>query len=266
MINVKIKFCPLASGSSGNSTYIGNDNTNILIDAGVSGIKIENALKSINVSPKNIDAIFITHEHSDHIIGVGVLSRRYDIPIYATENTWQRMNIGKIKYTNKNVIYIDENCIINDIVITPFAIPHDASLPVGYNIFYNNQKITLATDLGHINDNIISKLKDTNVLLLESNHDVELLKNGSYPYRLKQRILGDYGHLSNESCAKLLIKVLSDKLKHVYLGHLSKDNNTPSLAYETTKNYLMNEDIIIDKHFELIVAKRDEPSKLVVIN
>lgn len=257
---MSVKFCSIASGSNGNSIYIGTESTNILIDAGMSGIKIEKGLKEINVEPSNIDGIFITHEHSDHILSAGILSRRYNIPIFASSKTWGVMEkfnkLGKIKECNKKYVYKEEKCVLNDICIHPFEIPHDAVEPMGYSVFAGNYKISIATDIGHVTDIIKQNIYDSDVLLIESNHDIEMLKNGSYPYKLKQRVLGDMGHLSNATTGSLLTEIMSSKLKHIYLGHLSGENNRPMLALETVTNILEANNLSVNKMFNLSIASR----------
>lgn len=254
-------FCSLYSGSSGNSIFVSGGNAKILIDAGLPGRNIENALKSIGESPTDIDAIFVTHEHIDHTKGVGVLSRRYDIPIYAKEPTWNSMahSIGKIK--EHNIKIMDSSCIcINDMDIINYKIPHDAASPCGYAIHAENKKICIATDLGYFSDEVKDSIEDANVVLLESNHDVEMLKFGPYPYSLKKRILSDIGHLSNEACGKAIVDITNDHHKTIVLGHLSKTNNYPDLAYMTVANILNENGININKDITLSLAKRDMPS------
>ncbi|MCI8342008.1 MAG: MBL fold metallo-hydrolase [Firmicutes bacterium] len=262
-----IKFCPLVSGSSGNSTYIGTEYTHLLIDAGVSGKKIEDTLLSININCKNIDGIFITHEHIDHIKGAGIISRRFDIPIYATEGTWSAMeeSLGKISRKNKKIIYSGEKLKFNDMCIKPFDIPHDAAEPVGFNIFAGDTKITVATDIGHANDTVKEAVADSAILLLEANHDIDLLKHGSYPYNTKKRILSDYGHMANINAGKLLSEVMSRKIKHIYLGHLSAENNTPSLAYKSIDDILYDNGIHAGKDFVMKVALRNSASTPITI-
>ncbi len=254
---MSIEFTTLASGSKGNSVYIGTKDTKILIDAGLSGSKIESVLKDINVSLDDIDAIFVTHEHADHIDGVGVISRRHNLPVYATEGTWNNMaeKIGKISKHNKRLVYKDEGILLNDMFIRPFAVPHDAKDPVCYSVLYNGIKICVATDMGHITRDVIENIRHSSALVLESNHDVNMLKAGSYPYALKERVLGKYGHISNETCGKLLSCVMNDKLKNVFLGHLSQDNNTPDLAYLTVANTLEEFGIKAEKDVNLHIAK-----------
>ena len=182
-----MKFCPLYSGSSGNSIFVAGDNARILIDAGLPGKKIDEALKSIGEDPSDIDGIFVTHEHSDHIKGIGVISRKYDVPIYANENTWSAMevSIGKIKEHNIKVIDKRSNTQINDMNIKAFNIPHDAAAPMGYTVSDGKKSISVATDFGTFTKEIYDNIKDSEVILLESNHDVSMLKYGPYPYQLK---------------------------------------------------------------------------------
>ncbi|ROR29357.1 phosphoribosyl 1,2-cyclic phosphodiesterase [Mobilisporobacter senegalensis] len=264
-----MKLCSIASGSSGNCIYVGNNNTNLLVDVGISGKRIESGLISIDIDPKTIDGILITHEHSDHISGLGVMARRYGIPIYATVETISAIlrikSIGKISEELFRYIEPDVTFEINDMAVNPFSISHDASNPVCYTFTSNGQKIGVATDLGKYDDYIVSNLKGSEVLLLEANHDVNMLQVGAYPYHLKRRILGDRGHLSNDNSGRLISELLHDKLKHIFLGHLSKENNYPELAYETVKIELENNHCNVMEHISLRVAKRDEPSDYIII-
>lgn len=260
-----IEFTTLASGSNGNCTYIGTNNTKILIDAGLSGVKIESLLNEINIKPQDLDAIFVTHEHIDHIEGVGVLSRRYNLPIYATEGTWENMinKIGNINKINKKIVYVNERLILNDLCLTPFEVPHDAKEPACYTIKWDNIKIAIATDIGHITKNIIENIRHCDALILESNYDINMLKNGNYPYNLKQRIFGKYGHLSNEISAKLLACVISDKLKYVFLSHISKENNTNDLVYSTFKENLDEFGINIERDLNIYICKEYGATKII---
>jgi phosphoribosyl 1,2-cyclic phosphodiesterase len=261
-----ISFCPVASGSSGNCIYLSYGDTKILIDAGLSGKRIEAGLNSFNRSCAELDALLITHEHSDHIKGAGILSRRYDIPVFATEGTWAALDkysmIGEIAAKNRRYVYREENLYLNDICIHPFAIPHDAADPVGYSVFGGGYKAVVATDIGHVSDDVINNIQKADILLLESNHDVDMVKNGSYPYPLKKRILGNNGHLSNVTAGEVLKDNISDRLKHVFLGHLSNENNTPAKAYETVFNILAESDIPVNKNFHLHLAERDKAGRL----
>lgn len=237
-----VKFLPIASSSKGNCTYVGSDDTNILIDCGISAKQTVQALEQSNIDIKNIDALFITHEHSDHIKGAGVLARKYKIPIYATTKTWDAIiksdKLGKIDDRLICYVYKEEEFILNDIKILPFSVSHDAVDTVGYNIFIENKKISVCTDLGVVTENVKEKLSNSNVILIESNHDVKMVETGSYPYMLKTRILGHNGHLSNVSCGQLILSLEHDNLEHIFLGHLSEENNRPILALDTVKNIL----------------------------
>ncbi|SKA88924.1 Phosphoribosyl 1,2-cyclic phosphodiesterase [Clostridium sp. USBA 49] len=257
-------FCSLYSGSSGNSIFVSSENAKILIDAGLPGKNIEKALKDINENPSEIDGIFVTHEHSDHVKGVGVLSRKYDIPIYANEFTWKAMegSIGKIK--EHNIKIMNSGCLsIKDMDIVSFKIPHDAASPQGYAVYNKNKKAAIATDIGHFSDEIKKNIVDSDVVLIESNHDVEMLKFGPYPYTLKRRILSNIGHLSNEDCAKAIVDIIGQKRKRVILGHLSKTNNYPELAYQTVVSFLKQMNVELNKDIGLTVAKRDMPSNYI---
>jgi len=264
-----IDFCPIASGSSGNSVYVSVGETRMLIDAGLSGIRIEKSLRALDVDCSAIDAIFITHEHSDHTQGACILSRRFDIPVYATPKTWEAMeksrNNNAIARHNKQFVYSDENLILGDAMIRPFAISHDAAEPVGYNIFAEDKKITVTTDIGCVTDELRDKIANSDVLLIESNHDVDMVMNGPYPYQLKKRILGDHGHLSNVNCGKLLAEIMCARLQHIYLGHLSQDNNRPALAYETVFNILEAKGIKVGGEKSLYLAERNSVSRKVVV-
>lgn len=260
-----VKFCPIASGSSGNSVYVGTKSTHLLFDAGLSGKKIQQGLSELKVEGNSIDALFITHEHSDHIKGAGILSRRFNIPVYATQGTWNAMeqSLGTIAKWNKCIVYPGENCIINDICVKPFEIPHDAAEPVGYSIYAEDYKMTLATDLGHVTDTIKENIIGSHILLLEANHDIEMLKNGSYPLQLKKRILGDHGHISNETAGELLSEIITENLNYIFLGHLSEENNIPHLAYETVEKILNKNKIKLGKRLKMDMAARYSVSRLV---
>ena len=257
-------FCPLYSGSSGNSIFVASQNTKILVDVGMPGKSIESALKHINQDPSDIDGIFITHEHSDHIKGAGIISRRYDTPIYANQNTWEAMKIklGNIKENNIRIIsnnYVD----IKDMHIINYNISHDAASPIGFALCSGNKKACIATDLGYFSPEVKNIIKDADVILLESNHDVEMVKFGPYPYPLKRRILSDVGHLSNDACGQAIVEIMNEKQKHIILGHLSKTNNYPDLAYQTVLNILNENHIEIGRDILLNLARRDMPSDVI---
>lgn len=234
-----MRLCSIASGSSGNCIYVGSDTTHLLVDVGISGKRTEAGLKELDLSMRDIDGIFITHEHADHIAGLGVLGRKYGIPIYATKGTINAIKnsnaVGELPDELFCPISADEKIVIKDLVCNPMRISHDAAEPVAYRIQHGKKRVGIITDLGNYNDYTVESLKGMDALLLEANHDVNMLQVGPYPYYLKQRILGDRGHLSNERAGQLLCSLLHDKLQSVMLGHLSKENNLPELAYEAVR-------------------------------
>lgn len=259
------RLCPIASGSSGNCTYIEADDKRFLVDVGISGKRVVAGLESINVDPASINGILMTHEHSDHIKGMGIYSRKYHVPIYATEKAWNKLlreqMIGSVK--EENIRYIEKETYMDfeGLGIMPYGIYHDAVDPVGYIFEYQNKKITMATDIGTIDERILGFLQNSDGILLEFNHDISMLEAGSYPFPLKRRILSDFGHLNNEMAAKTLVEVYHEGLKWVVLGHLSKDNNVPDLAYLTAKQALEQHQVKVGEDIEVFVAKRDEVSK-----
>lgn len=262
---MKVKISVLASGSSGNSIFISGGKTKILIDAGLSGKEIDRRLSKIGVSGDELDAILVTHEHSDHIQGVGVLSRRYDLPIYANELTWQGAEERLGKIDKKNCRIFNDEFMIGDLGISPFLIPHDANAPVGYIINCGNKKIGQATDMGYVSREVEACLTGLDLLIIESNHDLEMLMNGSYPWPLKNRINGEEGHLSNDDTADLLPRIIGDNFPRILLAHLSKDNNIPALAYITVKNSLEDNDLIIGEDLLLGITYRDKPTELFAV-
>lgn len=263
-----MKLCSIASGSSGNCIYVGSGQTNVLVDVGISAKRIESGLNSIDIKPDTLQAILITHEHSDHVSSLGVMARKYQIPIYATKETVQSImqikSIGKLPEGIFHYIKPNEAFQINDIQVEPFSTSHDASNPVCYTMQSNGQKVGIATDLGKYDDYIISKLQGSKLLLIEANHDVNMLMVGKYPYYLKQRILGDRGHLSNESSADLISKLINTNLKYILLAHLSKENNYEELAYETVCSELANRGCNFSR-LNVSVANREQPSQMVMV-
>ena len=258
------KFCSLFSGSSGNSSLIQTEKTKILVDIGVSTKKITESLESININPNEIDAIIITHEHSDHTSGIGLFSKKYNIPVYANIETWNAMPTQKAKILENNIKYFDFNDFkINDLTISPFSIPHDAANPCGFNIYKEDKKISIATDIGHITSEVLDKLSNSSFLLLESNYDLNTLKCSKYPYPLKQRIYGKNGHLSNDEAGKTISYLASHGVENIMLGHLSKENNFPELAYKTVVEQLMENNI--ENTINLSIADRYKMSPIINI-
>ncbi len=264
-----MRICSIASGSSGNCIYVGSDNTHLLVDVGISGKRVEQGLNSLELTGKDIDGILITHEHSDHIKGLGVIARKHQIPVYATEGTVEalsHMNLGKMPEGIFREIHEDEPFEINDLTVNPFTIPHDAAQPVGYRVECGEHSVGIATDLGKYNEYIVGNLQNLDALLLEANHDIRMLQVGKYPYYLKQRILGERGHLSNENSGKLLCRILHDKLQAIVLGHLSKENNLPELAYEAVRMEItMGENPYRAEDFRMMVADRSTVSPVINI-
>ncbi len=265
-----MKMCSIASGSSGNCIYIGTEATHLLVDVGISGKKTVEGLNQLGLTGSDIDGILITHEHSDHINGLGVMCRKFGIPVYGTEGTISAIrevsNLGALDDSLFHVVRADEKFILKDITVNPMKISHDAAQPVAYRFQYGSRRMAVATDLGIYDEYTVENLKGMDALFLEANHDINMLQVGPYPYYLKQRILGNRGHLSNELSGKLLSRLLHDNLKTVVLGHLSKENNLAELAYETVRLEIsMADNPYRPDDFPILVAKRSEISQLVEI-
>lgn len=258
-------FCSLYSGSSGNSLFVESENTKILIDAGVSSKKIETALTNLEVDPSSIDGILITHEHSDHVQGLGTFAKKFNLPVYVNQKTLDAMPKQKEKIAEQNIkkFTIEEKFEIGDIQVKPFAIPHDAANPCGFNLFNDNKKISIVTDIGHMTNGIIKNLEDSIFVLLESNYDPEVLKFSRYPYPLKARIAGPNGHLPNEMAGKTIAHLLKSGLQEAMLGHLSKESNFPELAYKTVIDEIISGNYN-EENIKLSVASRDIPGKKLI--
>ena len=266
-----LELCSIASGSSGNCICVGADETHVLIDAGISGKKIENGLNSIDLTSRDMGGILITHEHNDHIAGLGVMARRYGLPIYATAGTIEAIkhtsSVGKIDETLFHAIQPEETFQIGDLAITPISISHDAADPVAYRIGSGDRSLGVVTDLGTYDEVLVEKLQGLDTLLLEANHDLHMLETGIYPYPLKRRIMGDKGHLSNESSGQLLCELLHDGFGTVMLGHLSTENNYEELAYEAVRlEVTMGDNPYKAEDFPMYVAKRDGASPVIRMN
>ncbi|TBL77438.1 MBL fold metallo-hydrolase [Paenibacillus thalictri] len=248
-----IRFTILSSGSTGNATVVSNGEHTVLIDAGLSAKKIDQLLRERDASAKDIDAILVTHEHADHIKGLGAVARKYDLPVYANEKTWEELNkqIGEIADDKRKVLQTGEMLDFGTMKVESFGISHDAAEPVGYTFYEGEQKLSVATDLGYMSDKVRDQITDSDVLVLESNHDVEMLRMGRYPWNIKRRILSDVGHLSNEAAGDALCEVTTGRTKRVYLAHLSRDHNLMDLARLTVNN-------IVEDRF----AKDDHRAKL----
>ncbi|MBQ7793400.1 MAG: MBL fold metallo-hydrolase [Clostridia bacterium] len=250
-------LCSLISGSSGNCSLISHKGTNILVDCGMSGKRLECLLDSLDLKGGDLDAILVTHEHIDHISGIGVVSRRYNLPVYATEQTHSAMDIGRIGEDNIKIIEPDRPFELGNVTANAFSIPHDAADPVGYRFFCGGKKYSVATDIGTMTNELFDSISGSDAVILEANHDIEMLKNGSYPENLKKRILGNFGHMSNELSAKCALALANRGTKKIMLSHLSNENNTPALAYNTVSAKLC-ENGAEKGDVQLIVANRYE--------
>lgn len=262
-----MRLCSIASGSSGNCIYVGSEKTHLLVDTGISKKRIEEGLCELEVKGEEIDGIFITHEHIDHIQGLGVFCRKYEVPIYASRGTIAGISAcksigtlpeGLLKEIDTNIPFS-----IGDLSVKPFSISHDANEPTGFRVEQGEKAVAVATDLGIYDDYIVENLKGLNAVLLEANHDVHMVEVGPYPYSLKQRVLGERGHLSNELSGRLLCDIVHDNLKCILLGHLSKENNYAELAYETVKlEVTLGNAPYKGEELPIVVADRDKMSKI----
>ena len=260
-----LRFCSLASGSSGNCQYIASEEFGILLDAGLTGKYIEKCFSEIGEKIEDVSGILVSHEHSDHVKGVGVLSRRFNIPIYANTSTWEAMKdkLGEIKEENRKTFHTGIDFEVGDITVRPFGISHDAVDPVAFSFRHDKVKISVTTDLGYVNEETKEEMLGSDLLMIESNHDVEMLKMGKYPWFLKKRILGSKGHLSNETAGEVIAEMVggSRPVTHVLLGHLSRENNFPELAFETVKGVLASKKITMGLDINVDLTYRNRVSR-----
>lgn len=248
----------LRSGSRGNAALIFSEKTKLLVDCGVSGKVIEEALSSLDISPRELNGIVVTHEHKDHIAGIGVMMRRYNLPVWANEGTWQAMEgqLGNIDLNLEKVF--DGEFEIGDIGIKSFSISHDAANPVGYSFQKGEEKVSVATDIGILKKDIFEVVKKSKTVLLEANHDMNMLEISRYPEHLKRRIRGELGHLSNDDAGKAAEFLVKLGTENILLGHLSEENNYPDLAKKTVELALMDADIKVGRDVSLSVASQYE--------
>ena len=265
---MELRFAPLFSGSSGNAIYVGTDRTNLLIDAGVSGSRVLDELKTVGVNPSDLDGILVTHEHSDHIKGVGVLARKLRVPIYATEGTWAGMEakLGKISLNQQAIIQTESPFYIGDLDITAFPTPHDALEPCGFAFSNGCARFAIATDIGYAREGWMKYILGADAVLLEANYDPDMLTAGSYPFELKKRILSRKGHLSNDDAGAVAAKLVQSGAKQIILGHLSKENTFPELALRTVELILRQNGIDPESDLDLRVAQRDETTGLFALS
>ncbi|WP_132769666.1 MBL fold metallo-hydrolase [Tepidibacillus fermentans] len=258
-----MRYRIIASGSTGNSIYIGTDQHHFLVDAGLSGKKIEMGLKEIGVNPKDLNGIFITHEHDDHIRGIGVLARKYQIPLYANERTLNGLpsHVGQIDESLKRIMDTGSVIEFGNLQIESYAISHDAVEPVGYLFRHQDLQLSILTDSGYVSEKMKQKIKGSDILIFEANHDVEMLRMSRYPWSVKQRILGDSGHLSNEASGEALADVITSDTQKVFLAHLSRENNLPELARLTVATILKDYGIT-EKDVQIMDTYHDKPTSL----
>src|SRR5690606_24899574 len=233
-----LRFSVLASGSTGNAFYIESNKEKLLVDAGLSGKQMDKLFDEVQVSPADLSGILVTHEHSDHIKGLGIIARKYNLPIYANQKTWNAMerSIGKLSLDQKFVFNMEEVKTFGDIDVESFGVSHDAAEPMFYVFRHGGKKVALVTDLGYVSERIKKTIEGADAYVFESNHDVGMLRMGRYPWSVKRRILGDSGHVSNEDCGLALTDVIDNNTKRIYLAHLSKDNNMKDLARMSVDN------------------------------
>lgn len=264
---MSLQFSVLASGSSGNAIYVATDNQRILVDAGLSGKAMEGLFKKIDCCPSDLDAILVSHEHSDHIKGVGILARKYNIPIYANEKTWNAMEgaIGKVSLDQKCIFGMEKTISFGDIDIESFGVSHDAAEPMFYVFHHGGKKLSLITDTGYVSERMKGTIKDSDVYIFESNHDMNMLRMGKYPWNVKRRILSDVGHVSNEDAGLALAEVIGSKKPRVYLAHLSKDNNMKDLARLTVEQTLLEQGFPVGDSLKLFDTDPAKPTQIVAV-
>lgn len=263
-----IRFCPLFSSSSGNSVYIGESNSGILIDVGRSAKQTREMLSKIGVEENAIKAVFLTHEHVDHVAGLSVFLKRNNIPVYASAGTLLALRKkGVLTECHRDFTLNDEGVEINGMLIKPFKTSHDCADGRGYTVTGSDgsSEVAVATDTGIVTPEIINSITGCNLVYIESNHDVNMLKNGSYHFELKKRILSDKGHLSNDACAEVLRALVNKGTTQFVLAHLSEENNTPKLAYDTSINALLEMGALVNRDYLLKVAEPENTSKAILV-
>ncbi len=262
-----MRFSILASGSTGNSIYIENDSGAYLVDAGLTAKRIEAQLAKIGRSMKNVNAIFVTHEHSDHIKGVGVLARKHGVPIYANQKTWQAMDglVGDISLEQRFQFDMETVHSFGSISIESFAVSHDSVDPMFYVFHEDDRKLAIITDTGYVSDRMKGIIKSADSFVFESNHDIGMLQMGRYPWSVKRRILSDVGHVSNEDAAIAMNDVIEQKETQIYLSHLSRDNNMKDLARMSVEQTLQTCGIIAGEFVHLHDTDAEEPTELITV-
>ncbi|WP_170008553.1 MBL fold metallo-hydrolase [Bacillus fonticola] len=264
---MSLQFSVLASGSTGNAIYVETPEHRFLVDAGLSGKKIEESFRKIGRDLKELDGIFVTHEHSDHIHGLGVLARRYKLPVYANTNTWNVMDpmIGKVGAEQKFHFEMETVKSFGGLDIETFGVSHDAVEPMFYVFHYEGRKLALITDTGYVSDRMKGIVQGADAFVFESNHDVSMLQMGRYPWSVKRRILSDKGHVSNEDAAIAMADCITDATKRIYLAHLSADNNMKDIARLAVEQTLTTRGFGVGETFEIYDTDPREPTSLVAV-
>ncbi len=262
-----LRFCPLFSSSSGNSVYIGDNSGGILVDVGRSARQTETMLKNIGVNPDSVKGIFITHEHTDHINGLSVFAAKRDIPVYASAGTLEALKRKGILTFKHKDIAVTEDVNVAGLCIHPFRTSHDCADGRGYTVTGEDgiTKAAIATDTGFVSPEVLTAITGCKLVYLESNHDVDMLKTGPYPYILQKRILSSIGHLSNDTCADTLRALVNKGSTHFILAHLSKENNTPHLAYQTSTDALREMGALENRDYILRVAEPENTSDIITL-
>jgi len=264
---MSLHFSVLASGSTGNAIYVETDEHSFLVDAGFSGRQMEALFQKIDRKIENLNGILVTHEHSDHIKGVGVLARKYDLPVYANQKTWSAMEglVGEIPTDQKFTFDMETVKSFGGLSIESFGVSHDAAEPMFYVFHQDNKKIVLITDTGYVSDRMKGIISNANVYIFESNHDVQMLRMGRYPWNIKRRILSDVGHVCNEDAAVAMSDVIGDQTKRIYLAHLSLDNNLKDLARMSVTQTLQSRGLIVGESFDLYDTDPKIPTPLTAV-
>jgi phosphoribosyl 1,2-cyclic phosphodiesterase len=264
---MSLSYSILASGSTGNALYVESAEHSFLVDAGFSGKQMEALFGQIERDISKLSGIFVTHEHSDHIKGIGVLARKYHLPVYANEKTWQAMehNVGSIPTEQKFVFNMETVKSFGGVDIESFGVSHDAAEPMFYVFHHGGKKLVLITDTGYVSDRMKGTISNADVYIFESNHDVQMLRMGRYPWNIKRRILSDVGHVSNEDAAFAMSDVVGDQTKRIYLAHLSTDNNMKDLAKMAVSQTLQERGLIVGEQFGLYDTDPKTPTALTAV-
>jgi phosphoribosyl 1,2-cyclic phosphodiesterase len=264
---MSLHFSVLASGSTGNAIYVATDKHALLVDAGLSGRQMEELFKQIDRDMSRLSGILVTHEHSDHIKGLGVIARKYNLPIYANEKTWKAMEgqISDIPTDQKFIFKMGSVHSFGGLDVESFGVSHDAAEPMFYVFHYEGKKLVLITDTGYVSERMKGVIKNADVFIFESNHDVQMLRMGRYPWNVKRRILSDVGHVSNEDAGLALADVIGDRTKRIYLAHLSQDNNMKDLARMSVAQTLESKGFVVGEQFELYDTDPKVPTKLAYV-